>query len=191
MGERVSRFEEALDIIIKLWTEPKANYQGKYYHLENAFGAPKPAQKPHAPLWIGGQGNRMLDIASRYANGINISGFPTLERYAERLEVFKTACQSNGRDFDSVKKSHFTGIAIAQSSSAVDELVKEIAETRGESQDDVRVSYRGFIGTPEQVTDFLKGFVDLGVQQFMLVFPYGHESESVTLMAEHVLPNIQ
>lgn len=134
----------------------------------------------------------MLDIASRYANGINISGvFPTLDRYAERLEVFKAACQRNGRDFDSVKKSHFTGIAIAPNSSAIDEMVKKIAETRGESPDDVRASYRGFIGTPEQVTDFLKGFVDLGVQQFMLVFPYGHESESVTLMAEQVLPNIQ
>jgi F420-dependent oxidoreductase-like protein len=189
--ERLDRFEEALNIILKLWTGPKASYEGQYYQVKDAFSAPKSVQKPHPPIWIGGSGDRMLDIASRFADGINISGFPTLERYRDRLQAFRDACQRNGRDFDSVKKSHFTGIAVAMDDAGVDALVRDIARVRGDSPENVRASYRGFIGTPPQVAEFLQQFVDMGVEQFMFVFPYRHEAHSVRLMADYVLPKLR
>ena len=50
--------------------------------------------------------------------------------------------------------------------------------------------YEALTASAEDVGDFLRQFVDLGVEQFILVFPYGHEADSVKLMAERVLPTL-
>jgi F420-dependent oxidoreductase-like protein len=189
--ERVDRFEEGLNILLKMWTEPAATFKGKYYEIEKAFCSPKPVQKPHPPLWIGCKGNRMLDIASRYADWVNISGFPPLDFYNDRMERLKAACKKNNRDFDKIRKSHFTGIAVAPDENGLDELVQDIAKFRGQSPDEVRANFRGFMGTPDGVTEYLRPFVDAGVEQFMLVFPFGHEADSVRLLAEKVLPELR
>ena len=190
-GERVTRLEEALNIVTQMWSQPTANYQGRYYSVVDAFCAPKPVQKPHLPIWIGGSQPRMFGIAARFADAINISGFPTLEVYKERLEGLRAACERNDRDFDLMRKSHFTGVAIARDTDALNILLVQIASETSRTVDEVRSNFRGFMGTPDEVTAFLRRFVDLGVDQFMLVFPYGHEAESVNLMAEEVLPRLQ
>ena len=48
-SERIERMKEAVEIIKKLWTEENANYQGKYYTVNEAVCLPKPLQKPHPP----------------------------------------------------------------------------------------------------------------------------------------------
>ena len=88
-------------------------------------------------------------------------------------------------------ESHFTGVAIASDQAEVDALANDIARERGVSFDELRSNYRGVIGTPDQVTEYLRPFVDLGVEQFMLVFPYQREVESVQLVAEKVLPRLR
>jgi alkanesulfonate monooxygenase SsuD/methylene tetrahydromethanopterin reductase-like flavin-dependent oxidoreductase (luciferase family) len=50
---RIAQLEEALEVIRRLWTYPKANYQGKYYTLKDAVCEPKPKQKPHPPIIVG------------------------------------------------------------------------------------------------------------------------------------------
>lgn len=66
---RVERFLEGLQIIIKLWTEERVTFKGKYYKLENATLLPKPLQKPHPPIWPGGFSLRILKISAKYRNG--------------------------------------------------------------------------------------------------------------------------
>lgn len=189
--ERVDRFEEALEIITRMWTEARPSYKGNHYEIENAFLSPKPTQTPHPPIWIGGAQPRVLGLASRFAQGLNVGGFPAVERYTEVLEKLRVACQKSGRDYDSIKKSHFTGVAIASNQSGADAIASDIAKERGVSVDELRSGYRGVIGTPDQVTEYLQEFVDAGVEQFMLVFPYGREAESVQLVAEQVLPRLR
>ena len=55
-GERIRRLGEACDVITRLWTEPVATYDGRYYRLAAATCEPKPVQKPHPPFVIGGSG---------------------------------------------------------------------------------------------------------------------------------------
>ncbi|MGC9780810.1 MAG: LLM class flavin-dependent oxidoreductase [Candidatus Heimdallarchaeota archaeon] len=52
--------EEAIEIIKLLWTEHKVTYEGKHYKIQDAFSAPKPVQKPHPPVMIGGMGEKVL-----------------------------------------------------------------------------------------------------------------------------------
>lgn len=69
--ERVFRMLEALEIILKLWTEEgNVTYEGKYYRVINAPFWPKPAQKPHPPIWFGGSSNIILEATAKYGNGL-------------------------------------------------------------------------------------------------------------------------
>jgi probable F420-dependent oxidoreductase len=64
---RVDRMEEALAVIKRLWTEEKVTHEGAYYQLHDATVLPRPTQRPHPPVMIGGGGGRLLRIAAREA----------------------------------------------------------------------------------------------------------------------------
>ena len=55
-GERIRRLGEALTVCGKLWTEARSSFNGRYYTLTAAVSNPKPLQRPHPPIWIGGGG---------------------------------------------------------------------------------------------------------------------------------------
>ena len=73
-GTRVSRFEEAVQVIKGLFADDAFTYDGKYYTIRNLDGLPKPVQKPYPPILLGGGSKRTLSIAAREADivGINI-----------------------------------------------------------------------------------------------------------------------
>ena len=106
------------------------------------------------------------------------------------MDDLQAACQRIGRDFNSIRKSHFFGITTAPDRPALERLIQGIARETGRSVEEVRAGSRRFIGTPEEVVEFLQQYVALGVEQFMLIFPYGHEATSIRLMAERVLPSM-
>ena len=66
--ERVGKTHEALDVMLRLWTEPEVTHRGRHYELEGAVLDPKPVQKPYPKLLFGSQGNRMLRLTGRYGN---------------------------------------------------------------------------------------------------------------------------
>ncbi len=65
---RVDKTEEGVQLILRLWEDPKVDFQGKYYSAKGAVLDPKPVQKPHPPLVFGGVGARMLRMAGRYGD---------------------------------------------------------------------------------------------------------------------------
>src|SRR5256714_11919134 len=73
---RVDRMEEAITLIKRLWTEEKVTHEGPNYHVRDAIVLPRPTQRPHPPVMIGGGGPRMLRIAAREAQIVAIA--PTL-----------------------------------------------------------------------------------------------------------------
>ena len=72
-GERVSRFEESVQIIKGLFGDSPVTYDGRYYKITALDGLPKPAQKPHPPILIGGGGRRVLSIAAREADIVGVN----------------------------------------------------------------------------------------------------------------------
>ncbi|GCE09773.1 TIGR03621 family F420-dependent LLM class oxidoreductase [Dictyobacter aurantiacus] len=67
-GTRVGRVEEAVTIIKQFFTEERVNFKGKYYTVTDLPALPKPAQRPHPPIFIGSASQRMLSIAARHAD---------------------------------------------------------------------------------------------------------------------------
>ncbi len=190
-GERVDRFIEGMEIITRLWTEPRVTYEGRYYRVDNAVAAPKPVQAPHPPILIGGTRPRMLRAMARFADVINMGGFPAPDAYASSLARFETICREEGRDYAAIEKSHFGIFVVAETDAGVDELVRRVAAREGLTVDAYRERRaRAFIGTVDGAVDLLKRFTDLGVTQFMTVFPFGEEERSLRLFADHVLPRV-
>src|SRR5215472_3131108 len=71
-GTRISRLEEAIQLILRLWTQESVTFSGTYYTLKEMREKPKPLQRPHPPLYIGGTAKRILSLAARYADIVGI-----------------------------------------------------------------------------------------------------------------------
>jgi probable F420-dependent oxidoreductase len=78
-GVRVSRFEEAIQIIKKLFGDEPVDFTGQHYTIAKLQALPKPVQRPHPPILIGGGSRRMLSIAAREADIVSVNVQTTAE----------------------------------------------------------------------------------------------------------------
>jgi F420-dependent oxidoreductase-like protein len=104
-GQRLDRLGEALQIIRSLWTEDATDFDGRHYTVKRAIAFPKPVQRPHPPLWIGGRGERKtLRLVAQYANVWNVSARDAVEDI--RLSgVLDMHCEQVGRDPADVRRT--------------------------------------------------------------------------------------
>jgi F420-dependent oxidoreductase-like protein len=121
LKERFDRFDEACEVIRRLLTETEANFEGKYYTLTNARCEPKPVQKPHPPILIGGGGEkRTLRAVARYADHWNIPG-GGVEVWKAKHEVLAQHCKAIGRDPNEIVTSTHLRLDPANVGAIVDE----------------------------------------------------------------------
>jgi len=104
-AELMDRFEESCVILKLLWQQPRSTFDGTYYSLRAAIAEPKPVQKPHPPLWLGGTGpKRTLAIVARHADVWNTS-VSDLARDVESAAVLDRHCEAIGRDPATIRRS--------------------------------------------------------------------------------------
>lgn len=104
LDHRVGRLSESLQIMKSLFTEERTNFEGRYYQFRDAISNPKRLQKPHPPIWIGGQGEMVLRLIARHADVWNISG-GTPAQVTAHISRFEKACAEVGRDPSSLRLS--------------------------------------------------------------------------------------
>lgn len=100
-SERGRRADEYLAAIVELWTSESPQFSGKYVSFSEVAFEPKPVQRPHLPIWIGGDADAVLRRAARYASGW-WSFLTPPERIAERIDFIKSQPGYDGRPFDVV-----------------------------------------------------------------------------------------
>lgn len=120
-GVRVDQLVDTIEICRRMWTEEKATYHGKHYSIDDAQCAPKPVQKP-MPMWIAGSKPRLMRIVARYADAVNVGGFPSPDRYAEAMRDLEAACAKRGRDPKTVVRSQFFRIDPGPAEAIVERL---------------------------------------------------------------------
>jgi alkanesulfonate monooxygenase SsuD/methylene tetrahydromethanopterin reductase-like flavin-dependent oxidoreductase (luciferase family) len=166
VGERLSRLEEACQVLLALWTQPKATFKGKYYQLDNAPLCPKPVQQPHPELLIGGGGERRtLRIAARYANHWNVWGGPAVLRRKGR--ILEEHCTQVGRDPAGITRSANMPMLITDNPAERERLVKGLMRLFGRSEADARDTV--LAGSVAQLQDTLGRLREAGVD--MLCIP--------------------
>ena len=98
LRERFDRFDEAVEVIVSLLTKQNTTFDGAYFHLHEAWCEPKPVQKPHPPIVIGGTGERRtLRTAARWAQHWNYPG-GTVEMWQRKRDVLHEHCAVIGRN---------------------------------------------------------------------------------------------
>lgn len=101
--ERFERLEEAIQIILQMWSDGDGPYEGRHYRLARTLNSPQPLTRPRPPVLIGGQGERKtLRLVAQYADSCNI--FDT-KHLAHKLEVLREHCDRLGRDYDEIEKT--------------------------------------------------------------------------------------
>lgn len=119
-GERIRRLGEACEVIKLLWTETRANFDGKYYQLKEALCEPKPVQKPYPPFVIGGSGERLtLRVVAQYASVWNFVG-GSVDDFRHKSEVLDQHCAAIGRNPAEIERSIQRPINYADLREAVD-----------------------------------------------------------------------
>lgn len=104
LGERVSRLEEAVQVITLLMRGEQASFSGRYYSLDAALLLPAPVQTPHPPLWIGASGEkRMLPLVAGYADAWH--SFGSVESMRRKSELVSRLAEQAGRDPASILRA--------------------------------------------------------------------------------------
>jgi probable F420-dependent oxidoreductase len=119
--ERGARMDEYLDVLRILWTEERVTFRGRFVQLEEAAFFPKPLQKPHPPIWIGG-GRIAFDRIVRAGNGWIAAPRPTVGELARDIRDLKTLAERRQRDPAEI------GVASGGAARSVDELVARLPE---------------------------------------------------------------
>ena len=177
--ERLDRLEEAVQVVRKVWTEERPTFAGHHYTLDfdastangslpeagaDAAIGPRPIQRPHPPIIVGGSGERRtLRIVAEHADGWNVSGTPAF--VAQRSEVLARHCDEVGRDPSTIARSAYAQVIIDDSRERVDKLVHRRAELTGATVDEVRE--RVLAGSPDEILQQLEAYANVGIEHFM------------------------
>lgn len=98
VGSRIRALGEACEILRLLWTQDISSYQGHFYTLADARCEPKPVQRPHPPITIGGTGERLtLRVVALYADRWNFNG-PSVDEFVRLNGILDDHCAAVGRD---------------------------------------------------------------------------------------------
>jgi F420-dependent oxidoreductase-like protein len=188
--ERIGRMAETVEIVTAMWSEPSATYEGRYYTVRRAQCDPKPVQSPRPPVWIGGGGEQLtLRVVARLADWANFGGQP--EEWAAKREVLKKHCMGIGRDEESIGKSWSPEVMIRESEAEIRAVVDagRAGSPWGEPYDSWAAG--NLIGTPEQVTEKVARYVDLGCTYFVPWCSDYPDLTTLTLLAERVMPEFR
>ncbi|HZO74610.1 MAG TPA: LLM class flavin-dependent oxidoreductase [Ktedonobacteraceae bacterium] len=173
-GTRVEELEETLQIVKALWHDEQGTVRGKHYQAIEAYCEPKP--DPIPPIMIGGAKPRMLRLIARHADWWNVS-WTGIEKFRQEVKECEQACAAVGRDPATLRRTWFGGSLCAPTEEKLAEL-----NVNG------MTSANAFVGTPEQVIEQMRPFIDLGVDYFMLGWGGFPDLTNVEMLAHRVLP---
>jgi alkanesulfonate monooxygenase SsuD/methylene tetrahydromethanopterin reductase-like flavin-dependent oxidoreductase (luciferase family) len=173
---RVKQLEEALQIILAMWTQEKTTFEGQYYQVHEAHCEPRPNLIP--PLMVGAFKPKMLRLAAKHADWWNVSS-SSIARYRSMAEAFERACAEVERNPSTVRRSWIGGCACAPTQEEAQ------AEGRWSADDDEDF---GFVGTPKQLVEQMRPFIDLGVDYFMFDCGGFPKLTTLEMLINEVLP---
>lgn len=191
---RLEMLDESIQVISKLWQEDKTTFKGRHYTLEDAESLPKPVQKPHPPILVGGKAKGILRIVAKYAD---ISNFTIrglgIEECTRKLGQLKDYCSEIGRDYNSIVKTISGPCFFAGSKKELKLELEEDAKRREMTKEELSKFYTGsaVFGTTEEIIDQIRQYERIGVKGAMFRFSKPKQKEKATLFSNEVMPKIK
>ena len=184
--ERLRQLREAVQVILAMWTQEEAQFEGKYYQIRGAINQPKGIQKPHIPLLIGGAGEKVtLKMVAQLGDACNI-GHLDPEGLARKLAILKQHCDDVGRDYNSIRRTVLYNCAIAESDQEALAIAERGTYTRSVPPEQLRE--RALVGTPDVIRKRLVELEQAGAQEIILFMQNSAELTPLRLFAQECLP---
>jgi len=188
VAERIKRLGEACEVIRRMWTEDAATFDGQYYQLKEAYCNPKPVQKPHPPILIGGGGEQLtLKMVARYADAWNAFGAPDVLRH--KIEVLEGHCRAIGRDPQTIEKSVNVPPVLSKDASKLDAMLADMASRRAMTLDEAKAGM--LWGSPDQAIKKIEAYRDMGVTHIILSLRAPYDASQLELFAREVIPAVR
>lgn len=178
---RVEQLEETLQILKAMWSQTPASFTGQHYQIANAYCEPKP--DPIPPIMVGAFRPKMLALTARYADEWNVSS-TGVNKYRRLVEEFEKACHVAGRVASTVRRSWCGGCVCAPTPAQAQVLAGDRYKADN-LEDDF-----DFVGTPRQVVEHMRSFIELGVDRFMVDCGGFPNLTTLEMLVNEIVPDL-
>lgn len=163
--ERLRQLREAIQVILAMWTQEEATFEGDYYQIRGIMNQPGGIQHPHIPLLIGGGGEQVtLKLVARYGDACNLISDPV--ELKRKFAVLKEHCQAIGREYERIHRTTLTLCIIGET----DEQARSQIPAWASAVFPGDIAAYGLIGTPETIRERLAAYESAGVQELVIHF---------------------
>ena len=184
LGQRFDILKEQLEIITGMWNTPldsQYSFEGEHHTIVGSPAIPKPGQAGGPPIIMGGYGpKRTPALAAQYANEFNLP-FPPLEIYRSSCDIVRAACETRGRDPESMTYSVAQVLCVG----ANDAEIARRAQNIGREVEELLQN--GAAGSPAQVLDKIASFAEAGATRMYLQVLDMDDLDHIHLLAEEVM----
>jgi F420-dependent oxidoreductase-like protein len=184
-AERFERLEEQLEIITGIWRTPVGDafsFDGTHYRLVDCPALPKPVQRPHPPVIVGGTGPRKTPaLTARFADEFNLPPFHAPGAAAAAFGRVREACETIGRDPDALEYS-VTLTTVCGADRAEVERRGAVSPAQFQAAD--------CSGTPDEVLEQLLAYREVGATRAYLRLLDLRDVDQITLLGDAVLPGV-
>jgi F420-dependent oxidoreductase-like protein len=174
---RIRQLEEAVRLILAMWSDKKTTVHGKYFHVEDAILEPKPVQRPHPPVMIAGGGEQLtLRVVARLGDACNVFGDPG--EVARKFAILRRHCETEGRPYEAIEKTCAISLLLARDETTLAAKRERLAAGG---------PFRAVAATLSSVVDLCGQYRDAGVQ-LLISSAYKNDPETHELVASEVIP---
>jgi F420-dependent oxidoreductase-like protein len=193
--QRFDLFAEQVEVVVRSWTEERFDHDGPAYRLRDQQALPRPLQRPHPPLVLGGTvKRRFAALAARYATEVNTLGAPD-EELRERKARLDRACEEAGRDPATLGFSVMTACFVGETENEVRERVGRFLAVTGHDGDAASFMAerrdRWLVGTVDEVAERIERLRALGATRVLLQHLDHDDDAMVTLVGDRLLPRLR
>jgi F420-dependent oxidoreductase-like protein len=187
---RMEILTEQLEIVLGNWGDGPFSFEGRKYRVHELDARPKPVQRPHPPLIMGGvAGPRSAALAARFADEYNTT-FPSVAEVRERRARIVEACERAGRD--PIPFSVMTGVLVGADASELQDRARRLGSKTGRDPDELLSSppHAWIVGTVDQAAEQLGALRDAGVSRIMCQHLLHEDLEAVALLGRELAPRV-
>jgi F420-dependent oxidoreductase-like protein len=182
---RLQALDEACQIIKGMMTQETTTVHGKHYTVTDALGLPKPIQKPHPPIMIGGTGEKvLLKLVARHADMWNASA--AAERMGHLIEVIGRHAEKEKRDPATIEKTVMMPLCYRAEKDREQFVCQLLASMRQTSPEEARK--QAMIGDKEECLDTVARYAKVGVTHFIFMIFAPFFPNEIQAFAEDVIP---
>lgn len=190
-GRRIGVFEENVNLMRLLWTEPEVSFAGRYFTVDHVRPGLRPRQKSGIPLWLAGATDNALRRVARLGDGW-LPIVPSPEDFSRDLARLRVFLAAEGKSVEGFPRCLYTTLNINNDVDRADKEMREFVHGYyGVSYETMAARQGYFAGRVDECTAWLNRFTAAGVQSLVIRFATPDQSGQIERFAREVMPKLR